>query len=139
MVGGRGEVFAEVGTTTISNGGMRRGEAQEISQHPRNIAGRSRANGSRALEESLSNAPVETDMPYSGTGPLVSNYQEPVFKERSAGFRSARPGGGSRRNVENDSQWGEILALVFAAAVGIGCGFIFLRLFAPSLLAKWHF
>lgn len=143
MVGGsresRGEAFADVGTATISNAGMRRREAEEGVTHSSLAAGRSRASGSRVLEESLSSALVEADTPYSSSGPLVSDYQESILKERSSEFRSARSKGGARRNIENDSHWSEILALLFAAAVGIGCGFMFLKLFAPSLLAKWHF
>jgi hypothetical protein len=34
---------------------------------------------------------------------------------------------------------GDAIALGIAAAVGIGCGFMFLKYFAPSLLEKMHF
>ena len=128
--------FEEAG---VSNVGMRSVEPEGYANHSHQVAGRSRVSEGRGLEEPLSNASVETDVPYSASEPLVSNFQEANVKERSAEFRPARSRSGPRRNSEKDSHWGEILVLIFAAAVGIGCGFMFLKLFAPSLLAKWHF
>lgn len=123
------------------NGGMQ--VSGEVVGHAQRVGGRPRAAGTQSFETPLLNVPVETDVlggsPYSASEPLVSDYAESSSKERGAEFRSRRAKSGARRNAENDTQWGEILALVFAAAVGIGCGFMFLKLFAPSLLAKWHF
>ncbi len=125
-----------------SNGGMGAGGVAEIVAHVSQDRTRPRSAGTQIIDEPLLNIPVETDVaggsPYSASEPLVSNYSEPALKERSAKFRSAPSKRSGRRQDGNDSQLGEILALVFAAAVGIGCGFMFLKLFAPSLLAKWH-
>jgi serine/threonine protein kinase len=132
-----------VGWGSGSSAGMRTtglGDATPRS-HPSSTL--SRSGGTQVIEESLVAASVETDMaggaPYAAAEPLVSNYPEPLVADKVAEFRSSRSTGRGRRNVERDSNWGEIVALIFAAAVGIGCGFMFLRLFAPSLLAKWHF
>lgn len=107
------------------------------------VGGRPRSSGTQTFDNPLLTVPVETDAlggsPYSASEPLVSDYAENASHERGPAFRASRAKSGTRRNAESDSQWGEILALVFAAAVGIGCGFMFLKLFAPSLLAKWHF
>lgn len=53
--------------------------------------------------------------------------------------RDRRQYGRSRQNAGTKALFGDMLALGIAAAVGIGCGFMFLKLFAPSLLAKLHF
>lgn len=125
-----------------SNSGMRAGGVGEAAAHVSQSGARPRVGGTRVIDEPLANVPVETDVaggsPYAAPEPLVSNYPDPPARERPAEFRSARSKSAGRRNAENDSNWGEILALVFAAAVGIGCGFMFLKLFAPALLAKWH-
>jgi hypothetical protein len=115
----------------------------EAAGHAHHGGGRPRSGGTQSFDNPLLNAPVETDVsggsPYSASEPLVSDYAEGSSTERGAEFRPSRAKSGARRTAESDTQWGEILALVFAAAVGIGCGFMFLKLFAPSLLAKWHF
>jgi len=46
--------------------------------------------------------------------------------------------GAQARDGDGESRLGEILALCFAAAVGIGCGFLFIKFFAPSLLEQWN-
>ena len=115
----------------------------EVVGHTQQVGGRPRSGATQSFDNPLLNVPVETDVlggsPYSASEPLVSDYAESSSKQRGAAFRASRAKSGARRHSENDTQWGEILALVFAAAVGIGCGFMFLKLFAPSLLAKWHF
>jgi len=126
---------------TGANAGMRLGGGVEAPSSAG--AGRPRSDTERVPEEPLMNTPVETDIgagsPYSAAEPLVTGYSDPGSNGRPTEFRSARSKGMSRRTVDSESQWGEILALIFAAAVGIGCGFMFLKLFAPSLLAKWNF
>ncbi|MEN9846233.1 MAG: hypothetical protein RIS36_1380 [Pseudomonadota bacterium] len=111
--------------------------------HAPHVDGRSRSSGTQSFDTPLLTVPVETDAlggsPYSASEPLVADYPESSSHERRSAFRASRAKSGTRRNAESDTQWSELLALVFAAAVGIGCGFIFLKLFAPSLLAKWHF
>ncbi|MEY4669250.1 MAG: serine/threonine-protein kinase PrkC [Pseudomonadota bacterium] len=113
------------------------------------VAGTSRASGERArsgdtavLSEVLTPASVEADVmtgsPYSASEPLVSSDSALRSKGKVDDFRFSRTKERPRRTVENESNWGEVVALVFAAAVGIGCGFMFLKLFAPSLLAKWN-
>jgi hypothetical protein len=86
--------------------------------------------------------------PYTAPEPLVSTYSERVARDRKpsslrgSAFRSTksrRYSSSSLRDGDRESYVGEFIALGFAAAVGIGCGFMFLKLFAPSLLAKWHF
>ena len=130
-----------VGWGAGSNGGMHAGGG--VDGPSAAVAGRTRSDTERVPEAPLMNPPVETDIgggsPYSASEPLVPGYSDRGLSGRPSEFRSTRSKGLSRRAVENESQWGEILALVFAAAVGIGCGFMFLKLFAPSLLAKWHF
>ena len=122
---------------------MRAGGGGDAVASYRPTVSRSRSGGTQKIEDRLTDLSVETDVaggsPYAASEPLVDPYPESSSRDRAADFRTGRPKGGMRRSVETESQWGEILALVFAAAVGIGCGFMFLRLFAPSLLAKWHF
>jgi serine/threonine protein kinase len=86
--------------------------------------------------------------PYTAPEPLVSTYPERKPRERTASARRGslfRPSKGKRSatssgySMKRDSYFGEIVALFVATAVGIVCGFMFLKLFAPSLLAKWHF
>jgi serine/threonine protein kinase len=126
-----------------SNVGMHASGIGEVAPRSAQSAGRGRATGTQVMDEGLVTAAVETDMPggvpYGASEPLVPHYDEPSIRQRQGEFRVSRSTRGTRRNVERDSNWGEILALIFAAAVGIGCGFMFLKLFAPSLLAKWHF
>jgi serine/threonine protein kinase len=107
--------------------------------------------GTEVFDSEIVNYEVDPSLnidPYTAPEPLVSTYPERVPPERGLSlskgsvFRSSkskRHSNSSRRGGEGESYVGEIIALGFAAAVGIGCGFMFLKFFAPSLLAKWHF
>lgn len=107
--------------------------------------------GTEVLDAELVNYEVETSSdaePFGASEPLVSTYPERTSPERASSSKKGsvfRPSKGKRystsagRGVEQESFLGEIIALFFATAVGIGCGFMFLKFFAPSLLAKWHF
>lgn len=126
---------------TSSDGRGARGSGTEVF-NASHVEGSGRSAGTQVIDEGRIAASVETDMesgaPYFASEPLVPNYPERIPRDRRGDFRSSGSVHRVRRSVERDSNWGEILALLFAAAVGIGCGFIFLKLFAPSLLAKWY-
>ena len=107
--------------------------------------------GTEVLDSELVNYEVDVSVgadPYGPPEPLVSTSPDRTPSERApsskrgGAFRPSkakRQSSSSRRAVEEESRIGEILALCFATAVGIGCGFLFLKFFAPSLLAKWYF
>jgi serine/threonine protein kinase len=119
--------------------------AEEIPTSPNSQKGKPRSHDTEVIGGPFTEFSVEIDglegAPYSASDPLVSRYGESSRDDTvpEGKFRSSRGVGRARRDVENESNWAEILALVFAGAVGIGCGFVFLKLFAPSLLAKWYF
>jgi serine/threonine protein kinase len=120
----------------------RGGAPAEVVSPSRAHGARPRSAGTEVISEPLIPVPVETDMmngsPYLASEPLVSGNPSPLPTKEPTEFRSPRLKARARRNVERDSSWGEIAALIVAAAVGIGFGFIFLKLFAPSLLAQWY-
>jgi serine/threonine protein kinase len=103
------------------------------------------------LSASFVDYAVETDMesrPSSGpsrptlgsAGDVVSeSWRSPSGLPTRHGYRDKRHQGRPRQNSGTKAIFGDMLALGIAAAVGIGCGFMFLKLFAPSLLAKLHF
>jgi hypothetical protein len=118
---------------------------EEITTSPNPQKSKPRSHDTEVIGGPFTELSVEIDglegAPYSASDPLVSRYGESSRDDTvpEGKFRSSRGVGRARRDVENESNWAEILALVFAGAVGIGCGFVFLKLFAPSLLAKWYF
>ena len=144
-------------TTTSAAGGSSESEGggatllldpdvtEEITTSPNSQKSKPRSHDTEVIGGPFTEFSVEIDglegAPYSASDPLVSRYGESSRDDTvpEGKFRSSRGVGRARLNVENESNWAEILALVFAGAVGIGCGFVFLKLFAPSLLAKWYF
>lgn len=111
---------------------------------------RRRGSGTEVLDSDILDHAGEVgslpEGPYSTPEPLMT-IPPMGGQERPSGSRAPLPDGYSRgrrlghrrRDEGKDSYVGEMIALCFAAAVGIGCGFMFLRFFAPSLLEKWHF
>ena len=107
--------------------------------------------GTEVLEAELVSYEVDSSLnadPYGAPEPLVSTHPKRTMPERVPSSKKGsafRPSKGNRhstslrRTNEREPFVGEIIALCFATAVGIGCGFMFLKFFAPSLLAKWHF
>lgn len=109
-----------------------------------------KGSGTEVIDASIRDYAVDTDdcqdSPYAAPEPLVST--PPAARPETSQARRGRLGDESskrrnrvhfRRDQEEVSQLSEVIALCFAMAVGIGCGFMFLRFFAPSLLEKWHF
>lgn len=153
---GASQAFVGAATTSAA-GGSSESEGQgatllmdpdtteELTPSTTSHKGKPRSHDTEVIGEPFTGLSVEIDglegAPYSASDPLVSRYGESSRDESvpEGKFRSSRSVGRARRDVENESNWAEILALVFAGAVGIGCGFVFLKLFAPSLLAKWYF
>lgn len=88
--------------------------------------------------------------PYVAQEPLIDTYPEESFSGRRTSFQPstlvntrATPNRNTpaahRSAGVNESYLGDVVALGFAAAVGIGCGFMFLKIFAPSLVSEWLF
>ena len=109
-----------------------------------------RGSGTEVIDDSVLDYAVEAgaypDGPYAAPEPMVGALAEerPEKKNSARGQISdisarQRKREHRRRDEEKESYFGEMIALCFAVAVGIGCGFMFLKFFAPSLLEKWHF
>ena len=62
-----------------------------------------------------------------------------IERDPAQSVRPHRGGGRVRQPTPRRTLVGDAIALGIAAAVGIGCGFMFLKYFAPSLLEKMHF
>lgn len=88
--------------------------------------------------------------PYSAREPLVDTYARDVPGKQETSFQRNRSvdvlppryrntASAPRSASAGQSFFADLVALGFAAAVGIGCGFMFLKVFAPSLLDEWHF
>ncbi len=60
-------------------------------------------------------------------------------RERGRDGRSPRPGGRIRQPTPRRALAGDAATLVVAIVIGIGCGFLFLKFFAPSLLERMNF
>jgi serine/threonine protein kinase len=100
--------------------------------------------GARVEEDDLSNSP------YVAQEPLIDTYPDESGRARRTSFQpspssniratSYRNTPAAHRSADvNESYLGDVVALGFAAAVGIGCGFMFLKIFAPSLINEWLF
>jgi len=111
--------------------------------------GSSAKTGTEVIDDVVLDLVVEAgasvDSPYPAPEPLVTSVPNQVGRKhassKSVGLRPSK-GRSSRADMAyeegRESRFAEILALCFAAVVGIGCGFMFLKFFAPSLLEKWH-
>jgi len=86
-------------------------------------------------------APLAYAPPVVGSaGDLLSESWAPVASttvaERRARGGLSRP---SKQQEQSDSYAGDVIVFGFAAAVGIAFGFLFLKMFAPNVLANLHF
>jgi serine/threonine-protein kinase len=98
-----------------------------------------------AVETDVQRGPnVSATRPTLGSaGDVVSeSWRKPSLAIERDLAQSARPyraGGRARQPTPRRTLVGDAIALGVAGAVGIGCGFMFLKFFAPSLLEKMHF
>jgi hypothetical protein len=100
--------------------------------------------GARVEEDDLSNSPyvaqeplIDTYSHESGRGRRTSFQPSPSINTRATSYRNTPA---AHRSPEvNESYLGDVVALGCAAAVGIGCGFMFLKIFAPALVSEWLF
>lgn len=98
-----------------------------------------------AVETDVERAPIDVmSKPTLGSaGDVVSeSWRRPSLEtrdHRGQGSRPHRSGGRVRQPTPRRALAGDAATLIVAVVIGIGCGFLFLRYFAPSLLERMNF